>query len=53
MISDTLFEASEEIKDSLKIYNYESLLTSSQISRVVQALHLLDEVRKELDTPPP
>lgn len=52
MISDTLFEATEEIKNSLKIYNYESVLTSSQVSSVKQALSLLDKVRKELDTPP-
>ncbi len=49
MISDTLFEVVEEVKNSLEVYDY---LTPSQISRVRQALRLLDEVRGELDTPP-
>jgi hypothetical protein len=52
MISDTLFEAAEEVRNSLEVYDYAMVLTPSQIYRVRQALRLLDEVRSELDTPP-
>lgn len=52
MISDTLFEVVWEVKNSLETYNYAVVLTPSQISRVRQALRLLDEVRIELETPP-